>query len=109
MSRIKLAVIYPNLGLQAACLVRVPTEVVKSRAQTSSHGQSSRASLTAARFVLTNDGFMGFYRGFGSTIMREVSNLHYHQCSAKRALMAPCTFPSTRFHLRLSSSLYMST
>lgn len=83
--------IYPNLGHQAACLVRVPTEVVKSRAQTSSHSQSSRASLTAARFVLANDGFMGFYRGFGSTIMREVSFLPFHQHRINRGVDGPCT------------------
>ncbi|KAI5120137.1 hypothetical protein M0805_001905 [Coniferiporia weirii] len=56
----------------AACLIRVPTEVVKSRAQTSGHGSSSRPSLTAARTVLAHDGLAGFYRGFGSTIMREI-------------------------------------
>ncbi|KAH8109289.1 mitochondrial carrier [Phellopilus nigrolimitatus] len=56
----------------AACLIRVPTEVVKSRAQTSNQGPSSRSSLTAARYVLSHDGLAGFYRGFGSTIMREI-------------------------------------
>lgn len=59
---------------QAACLIRVPTEVVKSRAQVSTQGGSSRPSFAAARHVLSNDGLSGFYRGFGSTIMREVSS-----------------------------------
>ena len=69
-----------------ACLVRVPTEVVKSRAQTSNHGQSSRASFNAARYILTNDGLSGFYRGFGSTIMREVSSF------LKNALLSARSF-----------------
>lgn len=56
---------------QAACLIRVPTEVVKTRSQTSSYGAIS--SLGAARIVLANEGPRGFYRGFGVTVMREVS------------------------------------
>ncbi|KAJ6544598.1 mitochondrial carrier domain-containing protein [Mycena vulgaris] len=55
----------------AACLVRVPTEVIKTRAQTSTYGPG-QSSLTAAKFVLSSDGWKGFYRGFGSTIMREI-------------------------------------
>ena len=61
-------------ALQAACLIRVPTEVVKSRAQVSSQEGSSRPSLAAARYVLAKDGLSGFYRGFGSTIIREVGS-----------------------------------
>ncbi|KAJ6487250.1 mitochondrial carrier domain-containing protein [Mycena vitilis] len=55
----------------AACLVRVPTEVIKTRAQTSTYGPG-QSSLSAAKFVLASDGWKGFYRGFGSTIMREI-------------------------------------
>jgi solute carrier family 25 (mitochondrial S-adenosylmethionine transporter), member 26 len=51
-------------------MIRVPTEVVKTRMQTSAYG-SSLSSLAAAKLVLSNDGFPGFYRGFGITIMRE--------------------------------------
>ncbi|EJC98918.1 mitochondrial carrier [Fomitiporia mediterranea MF3/22] len=56
----------------AACLIRVPTEVVKSRAQTSAEGKALGSSLTAARYILVHDGLSGYYRGFGSTIMREI-------------------------------------
>lgn len=56
----------------AACLIRVPTEVIKTRTQTSTYGMLGQSSLAAARLVLTNDGWRGFYRGFGSTIMREI-------------------------------------
>ncbi|WFD44174.1 S-adenosylmethionine transporter [Malassezia psittaci] len=55
----------------AACLVRVPTEVVKSRQQTSAYGHIS--SLTSFRQVLADEGARGLYRGFGGTILREVS------------------------------------
>ncbi|KAJ7738342.1 mitochondrial carrier domain-containing protein [Mycena metata] len=55
----------------AACLVRVPTEVIKTRAQTSTYGPG-QSSLSAAKFLLASDGWKGFYRGFGSTIMREI-------------------------------------
>ncbi|KAH8818872.1 hypothetical protein DL96DRAFT_1560379 [Flagelloscypha sp. PMI_526] len=39
--------IYCGIG-SAACLVRIPTEVIKTRAQTSSHNTSDSASLIAA-------------------------------------------------------------
>ncbi|KAK7048839.1 putative mitochondrial carrier protein PET8 [Favolaschia claudopus] len=55
----------------AACLVRVPTEVIKTRAQTSSYGPD-KSSLIAAKLTLANEGWRGFYRGFGTTIMREI-------------------------------------
>ncbi|KAF7986101.1 hypothetical protein HWV62_41525 [Athelia sp. TMB] len=56
----------------AACLVRVPTEVVKSRTQTSTFGALGSSSWQAAKLTLARDGWKGFYRGFGSTIMREI-------------------------------------
>ena len=48
-------------------MVRVPTEVVKQRSQTSSHG-----SWTVAKDVWSSAGLRGFYRGFGSTVAREI-------------------------------------
>jgi solute carrier family 25 S-adenosylmethionine transporter 26 len=39
--------------------------------QTSTYGASS-SSFTAAKFVMQHDGVRGFYRGFLTTIMREV-------------------------------------
>lgn len=61
-----------SVGEVAACLIRVPTEVIKTRAQTSSYGSSVASSLAAAKLVLKIDGFKGFYRGFGITVMREI-------------------------------------
>lgn len=63
-----------SVGEAAACLVRVPTEVVKAKMQTTSH-----ANLTSTvRMVLKesngplNSVFGGLYRGFGITLFREV-------------------------------------
>lgn len=55
----------------AACLIRVPTEVIKTRTQTSMYGASA-SSFKAATLVLQHDGIRGFYRGFLTTIMREI-------------------------------------
>ncbi|GAA6002881.1 uncharacterized protein JCM10292_001353 [Rhodotorula paludigena] len=62
-------------GEVAACLVRVPTEVVKQRTQTGGSGQSGSGgggSWAVARGVWAREGLRGFYRGFGSTVAREI-------------------------------------
>ncbi|KAG5983624.1 hypothetical protein E4U55_007680 [Claviceps digitariae] len=66
-----------SLGEVAACAVRVPTEVVKQRAQAGLHGGSSAAALRA---ILSRYGHGGglftvwreLYRGWGITVFREV-------------------------------------
>ncbi|KAH7149793.1 mitochondrial carrier domain-containing protein [Dactylonectria estremocensis] len=65
-----------SAGEVAACSVRVPTEVVKQRAQAGHHGGSSAAALRA---ILGRYGTHGLgavwrelYRGWGITIFREV-------------------------------------
>ncbi|GAA6007344.1 hypothetical protein JCM11491_003095 [Sporobolomyces phaffii] len=58
-------------GEIAACMIRVPTEVVKQRSQTNTvKGQNG--SWTVAKTVWQNGGLKGFYRGFGSTVAREI-------------------------------------
>jgi len=57
---------------QVACLIRVPTEVIKTRSQTSSYGALANSSLATTKLVWKADGLKGFYRGFGITVMREV-------------------------------------
>ncbi|KAL8656257.1 MAG: hypothetical protein Q9226_002723 [Calogaya cf. arnoldii] len=64
-----------SAGEVAACAVRVPTEVVKQRAQAAQHP----SSMAALRFILAHRGDIGalgvwreMYRGWGITIMREV-------------------------------------
>lgn len=65
-----------SLGEIAACAVRVPTEVVKQRAQAGQHGGSSLSSLRAILALRQFIGVAGvwreLYRGWGITILREV-------------------------------------
>ncbi|KAK4465990.1 mitochondrial carrier domain-containing protein [Cladorrhinum samala] len=76
-----------SLGEVAACAVRVPTEVVKQRAQAGQHGGSSLRSLLAILRLRETNGtngsgagagagimrvFRELYRGWGITVMREV-------------------------------------
>jgi solute carrier family 25 S-adenosylmethionine transporter 26 len=64
-----------SLGEVAACAVRVPTEVVKQRAQAKQH-PSSLASLTSILRQRRTHGFVHvwreLYRGWSITVMREV-------------------------------------
>ena len=57
----------PTLPAVAACLVRVPTEVLKTRQQT-----SSTSLLSALKSTLADGGAGNLYRGFGITLFREV-------------------------------------
>lgn len=65
-----------SLGEIAACAVRVPTEVIKQRAQAGHHGGSSLSSLRAILDQRATIGLTGIwrelYRGWGITILREV-------------------------------------
>ncbi|KAJ1427071.1 mitochondrial substrate carrier [Ochromonadaceae sp. CCMP2298] len=56
-------------GETAACLVRVPTEVVKQRMQA---GLSSSALGTVRGILAREGGVLGLYQGFGITLMREI-------------------------------------
>ncbi|VDK68977.1 unnamed protein product [Litomosoides sigmodontis] len=51
-----------------ACIVRVPTELVKQRAQTKHVNDLG----VICRMVYNRSGFLGFYQGFSSTIFREI-------------------------------------
>ncbi|KAH9822256.1 mitochondrial carrier domain-containing protein [Melampsora americana] len=55
----------------AACLVRVPTEVVKQRQQTSTYGTST-TSADVLKLVVQKGGIRALYQGFSITISREV-------------------------------------
>lgn len=57
-----------SAGEVVACLIRVPSEVVKQRAQVSS------ASRTFQIFsnILYQEGVQGLYRGYKSTVLREI-------------------------------------
>ncbi|KAI8613760.1 S-adenosylmethionine transporter [Chytriomyces sp. MP71] len=55
-------------GEVTACLIRVPTEVVKQRMQT---GQYKTVS-TSLSSIVQYDGVRGLYRGFAMTVFREI-------------------------------------
>lgn len=57
-----------SLGEIVACLIRVPTEVVKQRTQAS----PSSSSYSMLLFTLREEGIRGLYRGYGSTVLREI-------------------------------------
>lgn len=57
-----------SLGEIVACLIRVPTEVVKQRTQ-ATPSSSTRQVLLA---TLREEGVQGLYRGYRSTVLREI-------------------------------------
>ena len=58
-----------SLAEVVACSVRVPVEVIKQRMQVSSQGTQSRQIVAS---VLKAEGVRGLFRGFATTIIREV-------------------------------------
>ncbi|XP_070759112.1 mitochondrial S-adenosylmethionine carrier protein isoform X2 [Enoplosus armatus] len=56
-----------SLGEIVACLIRVPTEVVKQRTQASPSSTTYHVLLATLR----EEGVRGLYRGYGSTVLRE--------------------------------------
>lgn len=65
-----------SLGEIAACAIRVPTEVVKQRAQAGLFGGKSRAAFLDILNLRKSEGYgtmvKELYRGAGVTIMREI-------------------------------------
>ncbi|KAJ1850249.1 S-adenosylmethionine transporter, partial [Coemansia sp. RSA 2703] len=57
-----------SLGEVAACLVRVPTEVLKQRLQAQQH----RGLPAAIRATYMGEGLGGFYRGYFAQVAREI-------------------------------------
>ncbi|CAG8605459.1 3160_t:CDS:2 [Ambispora leptoticha] len=55
-------------GEMAACVVRVPTEVIKQRMQTKQYHRT----LSAIRSIIQYEGILGLYRGYLITISREI-------------------------------------
>ena len=58
-----------SVGEVSACLIRVPVEILKQRRQADSSGKKT---LDIFRSTLKNEGFRGFYRGYFTTVMREI-------------------------------------
>uniref|UniRef100_A0A8C4VVC0 Mitochondrial S-adenosylmethionine carrier protein n=1 Tax=Gopherus evgoodei TaxID=1825980 RepID=A0A8C4VVC0_9SAUR len=57
--------------IKVACLIRVPSEVVKQRAQVS----PSSSTFQVLSNTLYQEGIQGLYRGYKSTVLREVKHL----------------------------------
>ncbi|KAI9506044.1 S-adenosylmethionine transporter [Coemansia spiralis] len=57
-----------SAGEVAACLVRVPTEVLKQRLQANHH----RSLAAAIRGTYAAEGLLGFYRGYMTQVVREI-------------------------------------
>ncbi|XP_005093221.1 S-adenosylmethionine mitochondrial carrier protein-like [Aplysia californica] len=57
-----------SIGEVSACLIRVPVEVVKQRTQALGTG----SSIASFKKTLNSEGLGGFYRGYFSTVLREV-------------------------------------
>ena len=58
-----------SIGKVTACTVTVPKDVIKQRTQ-ASKGQHS--SFGVLKSCLQNEGFLGLFRGYRSTVMREI-------------------------------------
>uniref|UniRef100_A0A8D0B5F6 Mitochondrial S-adenosylmethionine carrier protein n=1 Tax=Salvator merianae TaxID=96440 RepID=A0A8D0B5F6_SALMN len=56
------------VSLTVACLIRVPSEVVKQRAQVS----PSSSTLRILSNTVYEEGILGLYRGYKSTVLREI-------------------------------------
>lgn len=57
-----------SCGEVTACLIRVPVEVIKQRRQAS----SAKTSLDILRTTLKLEGIGGLYRGYTTTVLREI-------------------------------------
>ncbi|XP_009995209.1 PREDICTED: S-adenosylmethionine mitochondrial carrier protein [Chaetura pelagica] len=57
-----------SLGEVVACLIRVPSEVIKQRAQVC----PSSTTLQILSHTLYHEGIQGLYRGYKSTVLREI-------------------------------------
>uniref|UniRef100_A0A3Q1MRH3 Mitochondrial S-adenosylmethionine carrier protein n=1 Tax=Bos taurus TaxID=9913 RepID=A0A3Q1MRH3_BOVIN len=60
-----------SVGEVVACLIRVPSEVVKQRAQVS----ASSGTFHIFSNILCQEGIQGLYRGYKSTVLRENDTL----------------------------------
>ena len=59
-----------SAGEIAACLIRVPVEIIKQRRQANSAGGASSTQLF--KNVIHKEGVRGLYRGYLTTVLREI-------------------------------------
>jgi solute carrier family 25 (mitochondrial S-adenosylmethionine transporter), member 26 len=86
-----------SIGEAAACLVRVPTEVIKTKMQTNLQHASSLRNTVVTVWKESHGGspisFVtgGLYRGYGITLLREIPFAMIHW----KALMARARLPQS--------------
>lgn len=61
-----------SVGEVIACIVRVPTEVIKQRMQAGSGGAAKASMWDTLSSLWRMEGVQGLYKGFNITIMREI-------------------------------------
>jgi solute carrier family 25 S-adenosylmethionine transporter 26 len=61
-----------SIGEVIACIVRVPTEVIKQRMQAGSGGAARASMWDTFSSLWRTEGVQGLYKGFNITIMREI-------------------------------------
>uniref|UniRef100_A0A5F9CHC0 Mitochondrial S-adenosylmethionine carrier protein n=1 Tax=Oryctolagus cuniculus TaxID=9986 RepID=A0A5F9CHC0_RABIT len=84
-------------SLVVACLIRVPSEVVKQRAQVS----ASTRTFKIFSNILREEGIQGLYRGYKSTVLREALVLEAGSCGgflAVNSLWSFCRWMCSRSH-----------
>lgn len=93
----------------AACLVRVPTEVLKSRFQAGVYGRDISV-LGAIGRILAREGARGMWKGYGTTVAREVRSksmvVSLSNVVFSKLMFHPLLPP--RFHSHAFNSLYTS-
>ncbi|XP_015730683.1 S-adenosylmethionine mitochondrial carrier protein isoform X5 [Coturnix japonica] len=93
-----------SFGEVVACLIRVPSEVVKQRAQVS----PSAGTFRILSHTLYHEGIQGLYRGYKSTVLREVQQQNWSdvaKASIKRKEMKICAAAAeTMLHLTTNNS-----
>ena len=65
---VPLNMIAASAGEAAACLLRVPCDLVKQRAQVNTHS----SSFQVLRSTFREAGWTGMYRGYAATVVREI-------------------------------------
>jgi len=65
---------------QVSVVIRLPLEIIKSRTQISAYGPDTTLRKSV-RMVWKNEGLKGFWRGYGGTLGRDVSQVAAHMCS----------------------------
>ena len=66
----KVHMVAASFGEVTSCLVQVPVEIIKQRQQAYCNEYSS--SKAVIKSILRREGWQGFYRGYSTTVLREI-------------------------------------